>query len=59
MNGANVNCPKLLLTLGKKDITIDPAQLKINNTTVAGKVAKTVIPSISFFIYFILLLNVL
>lgn len=33
MNGANVNCPKLLLTLGEKDITIDPAQLKINNTT--------------------------
>lgn len=33
MNGANVNCPSLSVILGEKDITLEPAQIKIDNTT--------------------------
>ena len=33
MNGANVNCDKLSLNVGDKDIIINPAEIKINNST--------------------------
>ncbi len=33
MNSTNVNCDRLTVTIGEKDITVDPAQLRINNTT--------------------------
>lgn len=33
MNGANVNCDKFSLNVGDKDIIINPAELRINNST--------------------------
>ncbi len=36
MNGASVNCDNFVLTIGEKDITIDPAKISINNSTVVN-----------------------
>lgn len=33
MNGANVSCEKFALSLGEKDIVIDPSEIKINNSS--------------------------
>lgn len=34
MNGASVNCETFNLSIGEKDITIEPAEVKINNSSV-------------------------